>query len=124
MTWGTIRHRVGGQYDMGGQYDTGWGVNMTWGSIRHRVGINMTWLVNMRGRCTRSETKDVTSCLGEDSVEYVCIALCCHRCFRLNDLEHIEVIGQGFYGSVYKVRGCCWWVGLLGWVEEGVGTAG
>lgn len=26
------------------------------------------------------------------------------RCFRLNDLEHTEVIGQGFYGSVYKVK--------------------
>lgn len=26
-----------------------------------------------------------------------------HRCFRLNDLEQGEVIGHGFYGSVYKV---------------------
>ena len=25
------------------------------------------------------------------------------RCFRLNDLEIQEVIGQGFYGSVTKV---------------------
>ena len=27
-----------------------------------------------------------------------------NRCFRLNDLELNEVIGHGFYGSVYKAR--------------------
>ena len=32
MTWGTIRHRVGGQYDVGDNTTQGGG------SIRHRVG--------------------------------------------------------------------------------------
>ena len=27
------------------------------------------------------------------------------RCFRLNDLEQGELLGEGFYGSVYKVGG-------------------
>ena len=40
----------------------------------------------------------------------VCVCVCVHfSCFRLNDLEVGEVIGQGFFGSVTKVqdsRGC------------------
>ena len=38
-TWGAIRHRVEGQYDVGVNTTQGGGsINMTWGTIRHRVG--------------------------------------------------------------------------------------
>lgn len=71
-----------------------------------------------RARYSKSETEGVTRCgsvaMG-DIWAGLCmylIVFCCHRCFRLNDLEHMEVIGQGFYGSVYKVkRRCCSGVG-------------